>query len=309
MRFFRKNGRIIPVRDKNDGPVNTQKVGVRGAVLGALYHTHQGEAAHRLESMAKNSRNIHTFKKSLKAGDILVMGSTPKNSGGHELGDILHGVPGKIKNPILKVAKKIGIKKDTVLLSNSTLLTGVGAGEKYHAGVYLGKGKVAHMTGDVGATIDHIGSLAEKQNVTALRFSNAGQRETAAAVNFAKKAVNSKAQYSNVTGLKNAFSNLVFPLSKKVSKDCSSMVCHTLPIRAYGKRAFTLGEDTFAGDFSKVPGITAVARRDLVKSTSLRAKAFIGNAAKGLKWGAAAALVGAAINYQVRKARRDKSKA
>lgn len=302
MRFIRKNGKVIPIRD--DEGVSTRKAGVVGAAAGAGYHVHQGVRAARVEKLAKNSRTLKNFKKNLKEGDILVMGSSPKYSGGHELADVTQHLPKPIGAKLTKLAKSVGIKTDTVLASNSTILTAAGAGNKYHAGVYLGNGKVAHMTTDYGATIQNLHEVADKQNITAMRFANASSRETQTAIKFAKKAVASRAQYKQSTGVASAFSNLVLPVGKKVGKGCEGMVCHTLPIRAYGKRTFGLGEHTFAGDFMKTPGITAIARRDIIKSNLTSTRAFLGNASKGLKWGVAAALGAGAINYAVQRQRR-----
>ena len=291
MRFIRVHGRVVPIKDK--GELSKTKAGVAGAAVGAAYHVRKGLIAAKAESMAKNHRSMAKFTAHLQPGDILVMGSAPKHSGGHEAGDYIPH----------KVLEKFGVKKDTIIASNSTILTGAGAGKKYHAGIYLGKGKVSHMSTDHGAVIEKISDVAEKQNVTALRFSNATKSETEGAIKFAKAAVKKKVPYQKTMGITSGLSNLVLPVGKKAEKVFTPMVCHTLPIRSYAKRAFALGEHTYAGDFIKTPGIAAVARHDVVKTGLTGTKAFVGNAAKGLKWGVAAAVGAAAINYALKKRR------
>lgn len=296
MRFIRKNGRVIPIREESDGaPV--KKSAAIGAAAGAIYHGSVELKASKAESLAKNHKTFTNFKQKLQPGDILVLGSTPKHSSGHAFGELSKQLPKSFRKPVNKLARKVGIHRNSIVLSNSSLLTGVGAGEKYHGAVYLGKGKVAHMSTDAGAVIEKLSDVGHKQNITALRFPNASKAEVANAVKFARTAVKKKVPYLDSVGVKSAFSNLVAPIGKKATQSCGPMVCHTLPIRAYVKRSFTLGEHTFAGDFMKTPGIAAIARRDVIKSPFTTVKAVIGKSAKGLKWGLAAGAAAATFKY------------
>lgn len=291
MKFIRVRGRVIPIREQNE--ISKSKAAAVGTAVGATVHVRKGLIAAKVESMAKNHRSLKKFTASIQPGDILVMGSTSKHSGGHLAGDWM-------SKPIRKL---FGLKRNDVLMSNANILTSVGAGKKYHGGIYMGKGKISHMSTDAGAVIEKISDAARKQNITALRFSNASKSETKSALNFAGKAVKKSVSYKKTMGVDSAISNLIAPIAKKSSQSFSPMVCHTLPIRAYVKRAFALGEHTYAGDFIKTPGITAVARHDVVKTGLTGAKAFVGNAAKGLKWGAAAVIGAAAINYALKRRR------
>lgn len=308
MRFIRVHGRIVPIHDKKEEGLSKTNAAVAGTAVGAGIHTRQSVKAAAVEKLAKNHRSLTKFQANLQPGDILSMGSTPKNSGGHEFSEISKLAPKSFRAHLDKAAKAVGIRKNTVIASNSSILTAAGAGKKYHAAVYLGKGKVAHMSTDGGAVIEHLHQVAEKQNITAMRFGNATKAETESAISFAKEAVKRKVPYQATAGTTSAFSNLIAPIGKKATQNFSPMVCHTMPIRAYAKRAFALGEHTYAGDFMKTPGITAVARHDIIKSSSLSLKAVLGNSAKGLKWGAAAAVGAAAINYALKKRKENGSR-
>ncbi len=300
MKFVRIHGRVVPIRDQEDG-LSKKKAGAGGALAGAAYHTRKGIIANSAEKLAKNHRSLAKFKANLQPGDILVMGSAPKHSGGHEVGGLTAMLPKGVKTHAEKLLKKAGIKSTDVFASNSSILTASGAGSKYHAGVYLGKGKVAHMSTDAGAVIEKLGDVVEKQNVSALRFANASKSETNSAIKFAKAAAKKKVPYQKTMGITSGLSNLVAPIGKKASQNFSEMVCHTLPIRSYAKRGFALGEHTYAGDFMKTPGISAIARHDVMKTGLTNIKAFVGNSAKGLKWGVAAFAGAAAINYALKK--------
>lgn len=294
--FRRIRGRIVPIKRKKDD-VSVGGAAAVGAGVGVSYNVAKEVKGNIIDKSVSNSRGLKTFKSKLKAGDILVLGSTSKNSGGIEFGEAVKRLPKAIQKPILKAGKKVGIKKSTTLLSNSTLLTGLGGGTKYHAGVWDGK-KVIHMSTDGGAVRESLTDAVFKQNVSALRFKNAGKREVESALKFAQGAVKSKTQYQGFSEYAmNGVSSLLIPFGKKASRCKGPLVCHTLPIRAYAKRKFSFrGEYTFSGDFKHAEDLMTVARRDLIKSPLLTAKGFGGAALKGLKYAAPAAAVAWGIN-------------
>ena len=298
MRFIRKGGRIIPIRDDERG-VSKAKAAAVGAAAGAAYHVQQGHKAMVAEKMAKNHRSMKKFIAQLRPGDILVTGTNEKHAGGYQLGDVL-------PKGIAKKLKPLGIKKSARITDLSSVLATAGAGQKSHAAVYVGKGNVVHAYPDYGVFTHHISEAGDKHNITALRFTNASKREADAAVKFVKSAAKKKVSYQGSHGLKSAFANLVLPIAKKNEKSFSPMVCHTVAARAWSKRKFPLGEHTYAGDLIKAPGITAVARHDVIKNPGIRIKSILGNSAKGLKWGVAAALGAAAINYALKRRRKEK---
>ena len=263
----------------------TRKAFYGGTAVGAatnvahdLYLTHQ-------ERKAPNHKSIHKFQKSLKPGDILLIGSTPRASGGTDVSDL----PKQLR----RLAKKFGLKHDTRLLSNSTLLTAIGGGGKYHAGVYLGKGRMGHMTTDTGITTDSLKDHLKGENAAAYRFNNAKKKETQSAVNYVKRELKKKTPYQSFARYApQALSNFASPVGLGVNrKRKGGLVCNTVPIRAYNKRKFShQGEWTYTGDIRKAKNLKPVSRRDVVHlPPSLRMRQMLGQASKGLKWGLGAA--------------------
>lgn len=300
MRFIRQHGKIVPINDER----NVKGAAVGGAAVGAAYHVQRESAGHVIDQAAKNTRSVAKFKSELKAGDILIMGSIPKHSGGHEFGDIVGMLPKKVQGAATKYGKKIGLNKNTLLASNSSILKSVGAGNKYHAGVYLGKGRVAHMSTDHGAVSEKLHDVIRAQNVSAYRFKGA-DKEAEAAVKFAKKAVKAKVPYKATMGATDAAVNLVTGIGRKATKCLDPMVCHTLPLRAYsGRSAGLAGENAFSGAIKHIKGISAIARRDTIKAPLMGARVIAGSVLKGAKWGLAAGLAAAAIGALARHRRR-----
>jgi hypothetical protein len=273
-------------KDRKD----VRNAGLAAGGVGAARHIgHEMYLNHR-EKKLKNSKSLNEFVKKLKEGDIILSGSTPRHSGAIRLSDM----PKSIQN----IGKAFGGKKSTVITTNSTLLNQLGGGSKYHAGVYTGKKRIAHMSTDTGAVSESLvgnkrfESTVRGQNVAAYRFKDSTKAERTSASNFAKRSVKSKVPYQKTTTLMGQVAgNLLSPVGKKASrKRKDGMVCNTLPIRAYEKRKFSKGEWTYSGDIRKAKNLVPIARRDVVKIPwHLRARNMAGQGSKGLKWGLGAA--------------------
>lgn len=303
MRFIRVHGRVVPIQDDREPAVSAKKAALAGAATGAAVNVASEYHHTALVSKIPNNRSVASFQSKLKIGDILVIGSTPKHSQGYEIGETIKAVvPKKLQKVAYSVVKKVGLKKNTVYASNASVLAGIGAGDKYHAAIYTGNGKMTHMLSE-GASVGHLKYELANQNVTALRFSGARAKETRSAVSFAKRAVAKKVPYqAEGVAVKNAINSVLFPLKKTPTRSFTPMVCNTLPIRAYNKRSFGwAGEHVLAGDFKAVPGLKAVARRDVILSPAMVAKKYLGKSARGIKWGILAGAGALAINQLTKK--------
>lgn len=272
--------------------VSPKKALIGGAALGGLYHVGRNISYEQKEKQLPNAKTVKQLKKSLQPGDILISGSHARGSGHIQVRDL-----GKSK--LRKLFKAVGMKDSTRLYSNSGLLTAVGGGGKYHAGVYMGRGRVAHMTSNEGITTDSLKDFAYQQNIGAYRFGGEG-KERQAALKFVKDSLKAKTQYQPFgeyafQGISNALSPVGRKPCRKVGK---GMVCNTLPVRAYSRRDFgPQGEFTYSSDIRAAKGIKPVARMDRTK-LPLTTKGLIhgGQLLKGLKWGGAAAAGAIAYN-------------
>lgn len=316
MRFIRKNGRIIPIRDEtakggeraDSSPSHhAAEASAAGAAGGAAFHIRRDAVANAAEKRIKNTKSVKDLQKMMQPGDILVTGSTPHTSGWHTYEDALAGIKSeKIRNAFEKYGKKVGLKKNTqVTPALSTTLAALGVGKKSHAGVYLGNGKVAHAYPSEGVFKDTLEHALHGSSATVYRFKDATKKETSNAVRYANAAVRNKVKYQKIpVASKNVLTNLGVPFLKKhsVGKErFNPAVCHTVPIRAYGRRAFEKGEHTFAGDFKFTKGLKAVARRDIGHGPKILN--YIGQSLKGLKWGVAAGA--AALAYGALRKRKE----
>jgi hypothetical protein len=263
-----------------------------GTGLGAAANIAHNTYLDRKEKRVPHARTVHKFRRNLKPGDIILSGSTARHA---------DGIAGEdLPKVVQKLLTRYKIPLDKTLINNSTLLTSVGAGGKYHASVYLGKNRVGEMSTDMGATTSSLKELLEGQNATAYRFTGAGKRETGSAVSFAKRMAKKHHPYKSELGSAAiALGNIATPFGSKVCrKTKSGMVCSTLPIRAYHKRQFPKGEWTYPGDIRKAKGLHPVVRRESVKLPFvLRARTTAGQALKGVKWGLGAAGLAAAHHY------------
>lgn len=234
-----------------------------------------------------------------------------KNSSGFEFHETVEALPEFMQKPLKSAGKAVGLKPKSLLLSNATTLPLSGAGAKYHSGVYLGHGRVGHMTTDVGATTDSLHAFVDKNNVSVLRLKNVKQNEIREALQFSRSIVEKKTPYQSYGEYAmNAFSNYIIPINKVTKKSTrfTPLVCHTLPIRSYLKRKFTSGEHTFSGDFKNMDSMAVIAKRNVIKAGGTEAKALIGIAGRGLKWGVAAAALAAGTYYAIDKWNARKSK-
>lgn len=252
------------------------------------------------ERSVKNTKSYNSFIRSLKKGDILLAGSTPKNSGKITVADL--------PDRVAKAMKSLGAKNSTTLLTNSSLLNTVGAGQKYHGAIYLGNGQIAHMTTDKGIRREHIREGLKGQNVAAYRLKKGKgtKAQAESAVNFAKKSIKKKVQYEKpMEYLKEPLVNLAVPdIARRACRDTKNgLVCHTLPVMAYDKQKFVQGRRTFSGDIRKNLNFEPVARRDVVNlGPGLKIRGTLGNIGKGLKY----AIPGAAIAYGMHKYKNQK---
>lgn len=289
---------ILKTADKkeNDDKGTLTRGALIGAGTGAAINLHADWKAGKRELQVPNTKSYASLKKTLKPGDIIIAGSTARHSGGIEVG--------YLPKPIQKIYKKMGMGKSHKVLSNSSLLNTVGAGSKYHGGVYAGKGRIIHMTTDQGAVSERLEDALVGQNFSAWRPTGKGSsKEMKSAVNFAKRSVGKKVPYeSALEYIKEPLVNLTVPnIARKACRDTSKgMVCHTLPAMAYNKRKFTQGRRTYSGDIRRNKTFVPVARRDVVKlPLSVKARGAIGQIGRGIAY----ALPGAGIAYGIKKIR------
>lgn len=331
--FIRKNGRIIPIRERkgvgrraaappppkpkrqSSGSSEEKKLVFRSAgsvaavtgTSGAAYEITKHISGEIKEKAAPNYRNIEKFKAQLQPGDILVMGSQAKYSGGVEFGDAVSALPKSWQKPAMKVGKKVGLKKNSVVLSNANLLSSIGGGKKYHAAIYAGKNRVIHMSTDAGAISEALEDTIAFQNVSILR-PKVSKAEKEAAVKFAKKAVYKKVQYQGFSEYSmNAVANLFLPIRKKAVKCFDDAVCHTLPTRAYGGKVIS-NEWTMAGAFRNSDKLDVIARRDTVKTLGTSFRSIAASVAKGGKWVLPGAAIGGGGAYLYSKFKKRKKK-
>lgn len=268
-----------------------------GAGVGAVKHVGTDAYLSMRERKAANIRDITKFKKSLKPGDVLILGSSPKGSGAVTFGDLPPSVQKGLK------AVGLGKSKSSKILTNSTMLNSIGAGSKYHGAVYLGKGRVAHMSTDMGAVNESLASALKGQNTAAYRLKKGKgtSQQTRSAVSFARSAVKKKVPYQAFAETaKEPLTNMLVPdVARKACRNTSKgMVCHTLPTMAYNKQKFSQGRRTYSGDIRRNTNFTPVARRDVVKIPMMtKFKGVVGNMGKGLSY----ALPGAAVGYGIHK--------
>lgn len=275
-----------------------------GAGVGAAKNIAHEAILNRREKKVKNTRSEKHFIRKLKRGDILIAGSTPKHSG--------HVTVADLPAPIANVAKKLGAKGKHEVISNSTMLTAIGGGGKYHGMIYLGKGKVGHMSTDMGARVEHLRDAGERQNLAAYRLKKGkdkGQAESAA--RFAERAKKKKVQYQKLTEtIKEPLSNAFIPKpgGQRACRDTSKgMVCHTLPAMAYHKQKFSQGRRTYSGDLRRNLNFEPVARRDTIKITkAMKARNLLGQASKGLKYAVPGAAIASAVKYLKNKKQEEK---
>lgn len=276
---------------KDEDRVSPRNAFLGGLAVGAAKNiAHDAYLNHRERGVA-NSKSIKKFMKNLKPGDVLISGSTPRNAGGYEVADL--------PRPVQKLLKKFKVNKNHQLINNSTLLTAIGGGGKYHAGIYVGKGRVAHLTTDAGTSVEHLNDVMRSQNMAAYRFKDVKKREAESAVRFAKGEAKKKTPYQSFARYsQQALGNVLSPTGLPACrKRKGGMVCNTLPVRAYHKRRFPHGEWTYSGDLRRAPGLKPVARRDVVKLPwHLKTRSALGHATKGIKWGLGAAAAAAAAN-------------
>lgn len=281
-------------KKENDDKGTLMRGALIGAGAGAAINLHADYKANKRELQVSNTKSYAQLKKKLKPGDIIIAGSTARHSGGVTVESL--------PKPIQKIYKRMGLGKSHKILSNSSLLNTVGAGSKYHGGIYAGKGRIIHMTTDEGAVSERLEQALSGQNFSAWRPSGKGSSaEMKSAVNFAKKSVKNKVPYeSALEYMKEPLVNLTVPnVARKACRDTSKgMVCHTLPVMAYNKRKFSQGRRTYSGDIRRNQSFKPVARRDVIKlPASVKMRGMIGQIGRG----AAYALPGAGIAYGIKK--------
>ena len=284
---------------KGDMKATALKGAAIGAGIGAAKNIAHEAYLNKRESSISNTKGVNQFKNKLQKGDVIITGSTPRNSGGIELSDM----PEAIQN----VGKKFGIKPNTKLTTNSSVLTAIGGGGKYHAMIYLGNGRVGHMSTDAGAVSESIHDAIKGQNAAAYRQGSKAQADSA--VKFTRKAIKNKVPYSGAAEVvKEPLSNILIPkpFGQKACRDTKKgMVCHTLASKAYNKQTFSQGARTYSGDLRRNMNFEPVARRDVVKiPTSMKIRNYAGQALKGIKYaipGAAAALAISKIKQRRKK--------
>lgn len=293
-----------PKKDK-EGHKYRKAFGV-GTVVGAAANIgHDAYLNHR-ERKVSNTKSIKALRQKMKPGDIILTGTTARHAGGWDVSDL--------PKPVQKVLKTFGLKDEHTVINNSRLLTSLGVGGKYHAGIYLGKGRMGEMLSDVGASSNALKDTLVGQNTAVYRFKDAKKKEVSGAIGWTKKMIKKKEPYKTISKTAPlAITNLLSPIGAAISrKNKNGMVCSTLPLRAYHKRKFSLqGEHTFSGDIRKAKNLVPVARRDVVKLPfGQKARGVVGQGLKGLKWGlGAAALAGIATGAQAAMAGAQSAKA
>jgi len=290
------SGFIKTASEEDEGVITPQRAVAIGTGVGAAKNIAHDIYLNKREKQLPNTKSLHHFRKKLKPGDVLLLGSTPRHAGGTNVEDL--------PKPLRKFLRKAGISGKTELINNSTLLTAIGGGGKYHAGIYLGKGRVGHMTTDTGAVTEWLKDVAPGQNVSAYRFSDLRKGEARSAAQFARRSAKEKTPYQSFARYApQAISNVISPRGiSACRKRGGGMVCNTLPIRAYHHRKFTpQGEWTYTGDLRRAKNLHPVARRDVVKIPwHLKTRNILGQASKGLKWGLGAG-AGALLLNKFRK--------
>jgi uncharacterized protein YciI len=289
--------------DGSWGPTATKGAAIGAGIGAAKNIAHELYLNHR-ERKVSNTRGHKDFLKKLKRGDLLVAGSTPAHSGAVTLGDL--------PKPIANLGKKFGMKGSKKVLTNSTMLTSIGGGGKYHGLIYLGKGKVGHMTSDEGAAIEPLSLAAEKQNLAAYRLKKGkGHGQASRAAKFAESSKKKKVQYqSTLETMKEPLSNIAIPkpFGEKACRNTKKgMVCHTLPAMAYDKQKFSQGRRTYSGDLRRNMNFEPVARKETIKiPMSVKTRGMLGQASKGLKYALPAAALATAAKYLKNKKQEDK---
>jgi hypothetical protein len=274
---FKKQSGSLDKGDRKD----VRNSAIAGTAGGAALYAGHDYMLDRREKKLPNRRTFSEFKKHLNPGDILISGGTPAKS------DALW-LSSKIPQKLWEMTPEI--IKDRKITTISSMLSGAGAGSKYHAGIYLGKNRVGHMSG--GAYNESLKAAFKNQNVAAYRFGDSTKKERESAVKYVRKVIKDKTPYSLAKAAPQVLTNLVSPIGRKANRKAKgSQVCNTLPSRAYNKRRFTWqGEHTYSGDLRKAKNLAPVARKDAFKlPIAYTARGRLGQAAKGIKFGLGAA--------------------
>lgn len=294
---FKKQANSLSDKDRKD----VKRAGIGGTAAGAALYGGHDYLLDQREKKLPNRKTYAELKKQLKPGDILISGGVPKHSDPMYLSA---KIPQKIwdRIPTFGLPRDVHDPRKTTI---SSLLSGVGGGSKYHAAIYLGKGRVGHMSGD--AYNHSLKDAFHTQNVAAYRFKDSTKRERESAVNYVRGVIKKKTPYSLIKAAPQVLTNLVSPVGRKACRSRKgSQVCNTLPTRAYDKRRFTWqGEHTYSGDLRKAKNLVPVARKDAFKlPVAYSVRGRVGQAAKGLKLGLGAAAV--TYGYKKYQAHKDK---
>lgn len=269
-----------------------------GAGVGAVKNIGHNAILDARERKAKNARTTSLFKKSLRPGDIIISGTNTRLGESYvtlDLPDKLHGI-----------AKKMGLKDNSKLLNLPNTLTSIGAGTKYHAGVYVGKGRMAHLYPHQGAHTMKLDDALSGENAAAYRLKSnvpGRKKQIKDALGITKKHTKARTPYRSFSGqAKEFFTNVAVPTMPgglKARANCKDgLVCHSLPAVAYKDQKWSHGANTFSGDLRRNTNFEPVVRKDVVKlPTALKVRSHIASVGKGLKY----ALPGAAVGYGIHK--------
>ena len=261
------------IKQANEELTDAQKAGIAG-VAGTGTAATAISASNLIKDKLEDVRGFKAkkkrdFIKNLKPGDVLYSGYHSKDS------------------PDLHVAgRKMPLKASEI----AQLASGT---PYYHAGVYLGKGRVGHA-----------GGKDEKFKVTKLDKSMSGSRYKAYRPELSKKEVDSAVKYIEGLGKKKVKyktdadtiaqgARMLFDPTggpKTDRKTCKGVVCNTAVTKAYNKAL--PNEYAHVHDVRSSGKFKYLGQYNNIKSPALREKViqrFVYPALRGLKWGAGAA--------------------
>ena len=179
---------------------------------GALAIDYIKEGQKFKEAKKVNTKNINSFLKNVRPGDI-ILESDPAGQYSGTLGRS-PVTDGNYRNKVLKIV----VEKVEKIKFNSTIQAGGGGSRYHHAGVYLGNNKMGEMVGSGGYIVD-VKGLHQKKRIIALRVDDNKKVGRSIASN-ARKLVKSDILYRSDPDLIKAAikNNLTF--SRKRFDDC-----------------------------------------------------------------------------------------